>query len=98
MSPVRQFLLAIECFVLLALFQGLEGALLRGKQQFRQAIIPQRGVHKKDNECGQDRNPNIGEPSQPLPASALRIVKDRFGHGKLSDHRMLHAADGQFSK
>ncbi len=80
-SAAGKLFQAVASLILLAFFQGLEGALLRRKQKFGQTLVPQRGVNEKDDKGGESCNCDINEPSQALPACALRVVKDRFGHG-----------------
>src|SRR6204780_3238782 len=97
MGSAGELLLALAGFIFLIFLQGLKGTFLRGKKQLRQALVAQHSEDKKDDERRQHYDPGVDETSQTPPAGALRIVKNRFGHGGLIVHRMPRATRGQFS-
>ena len=74
-------LLAVAGFFFFTFLERLKGALLRGKQEFRQGFIAQRRKDKKNDQSRDDDRNHVEQAAQVFPPGASRIIKDWFRHG-----------------
>jgi len=85
---LASFFLTFARFVLLIFFQALKARFCGENRSSGRRFVPQRGYTKKNNQCGNRRDENVDESSEPLPAGAFRVVKEQVLHVGVIDYRM----------